>query len=170
VFTKETIKLNINILSGQELADYRPEEKFWPLRLFRLGHDVSNIDFTNSEPVQDIRLFVLRIEFSNQSSVDIEIPFSNITCKAELLGLIITDKDSSRVQPSCDLCIRPAPQEKRLPLLSPGNTWIYDLVGEIDGGNLIFPGATYALDPEQEYSVQFSYMTLLSNTVRFRID
>lgn len=107
----------------------------------------------------------LTILFTNTHETSQIIAFSNQARKAELLGLLVLNEAGERVTPSHNLIIRLTNATLENHTLAPGATFSYLLIGELKGTDLIFPGAIFALNPEENYQLQFRYAGKQSNAI-----
>jgi hypothetical protein len=156
-----TIDLVISAVNDAELQSYVPSPQYSVLRDLLGTVPPSN----PAEQGERAKLVVIRIEFCNSSEEPIEVEFDNTTCKAELLNLEVRDDLGAALDPIRRLHARPkalAPVPRVVPARG---KHVYDLVGEVVEGWLVFPGAKYRIPQNGNLHVQFKYNGAISNTL-----
>jgi hypothetical protein len=155
-----TPKLNIRVLGRNELSSYIPDNSFWAL--WELWHGGLSASALHVEKKQS-NLVVIRVDFLNESNTPMELDFNNIGCKAELLNLVIKDTSGKAIRPIRGVHIRPNRSSNQTLILSRGDKYTFDLVGEVFNNNLIFPGARYALPENRVIQIMFTFDGARSN-------
>lgn len=161
-----TISLTIKTLSDFELRSYTPTPQYWALRnlLRKLSHTTPP---SMAEEFGDrAKLIVIRIEFYNSSEVPVDIGFHNAACKAELLNLEICDDRGTKIPPVGRLHVR-LQADSVVPNIVPAKgKYLYDLVGEVLEGWLVFSGAKFQLPQNGKLHARFTFNGCTSNTLR----
>lgn len=107
----------------------------------------------------------LTITFTNTYNTNQELVFSNQARKAELLGLLVFNEESKRIMPVHNLIVKPVDSALEKHVLAPGAAFSYQLAGTMTKDGLVFPGAIFALNPEENYHLRFRYAGKESNAV-----
>jgi hypothetical protein len=116
---------------------------------------------------QRVDEIVFSITFKNDADQPQQLMFSNLSRKAELLGLRIKDANGKRIEPDRKFIGRPTSYTEPGRWLKPGQEWSYELIGKLTNGVLDFPSALYRLTPGQHYYARFVYQHIPSNEVEY---
>lgn len=163
----ENINLKLRVLGGAELRSYAPPERFWVLR--RLWHDEEASCQDHGVADENVRLVVIRITFRNDSAVPVELGFDNTACKAEFQNLEITDGTGTQLEPVRNLHIQPKRGSGTSHRIDRRDEYTIDLVGEVIGNSIIFPGAKYTIPQDGDLRITFNYRGLKSNVSHLQI-
>lgn len=159
-------EISIDVLSGERAGSYVPDDRYWMLRGLARGTPLAECVANREDKAN---LVVVRVLFRNTSDEPIEFLFRNIAYKAELLSLVVHDEGGAALPPIASLHVRPKPDQCSSETLLPNCTYSYDLVGEVDDGWLVFPGARYPIPQNRSLQIRFDYKGKMSNTVSVRL-
>jgi hypothetical protein len=156
-----TIDLVIGTVGEAELQSYEPPPQYWALRKLLAATPSSS----PAGHEGGAKLVVIRIEFRNSSEEHIEIKFDNMTCKAELLGLEVQDDSGATVHPVRRVHMRPKSDATVSKIVPAKGKYLYDLVGEVAEGWLVFPGAKYQIPSNGKLNIKFQHRVNISNVI-----
>lgn len=115
--------------------------------------------------VRRAELAVFSITFTNTSHQPQELPFSNLSRKAELLGLRLKDVAGTRLAPERTFIGRAAAYTEPSHHLPAGHSWTYELIGTVEAATLTFSGALYRVAAGCSYQISFVYKGITSNVI-----
>ncbi|WP_231590651.1 hypothetical protein [Hymenobacter terrenus] len=101
----------------------------------------------------------------NNSDALRELPFSNRSRKAEYWGLQIEEAAGHKVTPERTHIITPRIPDPDIHLLMSGESWSYELVGEVTTAGLEFPASLFRLRKGEQFEARFLYKGVSSNKV-----
>lgn len=103
------------------------------------------------------------IVFRNASDEPHKLPFSNRSRKAEYWGLRLEDAQGQPVKPQRTMIVNPRVPDPDVHPLASGETWTYELTGELTDAGLEFPAAIFPLRKGESYLARFAYKGVASN-------
>lgn len=156
-----SLRIELQLLTGNDLDAYAPDSRFWTLRsLWRDADEATEVRPRHAD------LVVVRVAFCNDSYSPADLAFDNTACKAELHHLVIGDDQGRQIQPVRHLHIRPQAAAIKVKSLDAHSTSACDIVGEVADGWLVFPGAKYAIPANRIIDASFRFQGATSNVVR----
>jgi len=135
-------RVELRVLSENELESYMPPESFWILREMWCDHGTRMVPGRSTD---SIHIVVLRIVFWSDRERSDGARFNNVDSKAELHNLVVRNDAGVQIQPVRHLHIRPKANARTPQATEPDSQFVCDIVGEVVGEWLIFPGARYLI-------------------------
>ena len=171
----DAFKLKIEMLEGDQLRDYFPDDFFFTLHDFRFGHHQLGKSLLRSgreisvsekkEILEATEISVLRICFVNQSDRAQKLSFAHGPFRVERIDPIISERSGKRIQSKQIFQGEYKRAEPVTRELQSDDQLCFDLVAVIDANKLVFPWFEYELQRGQEYLIQVGNQSLRSNQI-----
>ncbi len=173
----EEIKLKIEMLGGDQLRDYFPNDSFFARYDFRFGNFQSGQKQLRSgreismmekkEILASTQLSVLRICFVNQSDRAQKLNFPYGPFRVDRIDPIISDLNGKRIESWQFFWGKYKRADPVIYELQSDEQLCFELVAFIDGNKLVFPWYEYELQHGTEYLIQVGDQDMRSNQIRW---